>query len=110
MAAYEVRESAFTDFGMSVRTNFEVKWGGDIEWMRVSAVAAGSSAARQGLVPGDRIMAIDGEPVTKLGRDSMIEKLFLRETGDRVEILVLGPAKALPRFVILTANRPPPKH
>ena len=106
MQVYEVRESAFTDFGMSVMTNSEVKWGGEIEWMRVSAVVPGTSAAKQNLGSGDRIMAIDDRLVTKLSRDAMLEVLFQRKTGDRVNLLVLGKGQSMPRFVGLTANRP----
>src|SRR5688500_11750156 len=35
LPSYEVRESAFSDFGMSVRTNLEVKFGAHVEWMLV---------------------------------------------------------------------------
>ncbi len=107
LPAYEVRESAFSDFGMSVRTNYQVQWGGSLEWMEVIAVEPGSSAAQQNLSWGDRIIAIDGQPVTELQRDSMLATLFERKAGDRVDVLVLRAAQALPRFVTLTARRPP---
>ncbi len=108
LAAYEVKESAFSDFGMSVKTNFEVKWGGHIEWMTVSAVATPSSASRMGLAAGDRIMAIDGRLVTEMDRDAMLEKLFQRKKGETSRILVIGPQDPLPRFVMLVAHRPDP--
>jgi hypothetical protein len=106
LKAYEVKESAFSDFGMSVKTNFEVIGGGDIEWMLISAVAPGSSAARMNLGAGDRILAIDGRQVTELNRDAMLERLFQRKKGETSRLLVLGRRDALPRFVILSASRP----
>ena len=108
LAAYEVRELAFCDFGMSVKTNFEVKWGGRIEWMQVSGVDAGSSAARLNLRVGDKILAIDGRLISELDRDAMLEALFQRKKGDRSQFLVLGVREALPRFVTLVANRTGP--
>jgi predicted metalloprotease with PDZ domain len=108
LAAYEVRELAFCDFGMSVKTNFEVKWGGRIEWMQVSGVDAGSSAARLDLRVGDKILAIDGRLISELERDAMLEALFQRKKGDRSQFLVLGVRQALPRFVTLVANRAGP--
>jgi hypothetical protein len=106
LKAYEVKESAFSDFGMSVKTNFEVIGGADVEWMLVSAVAPGSSAARMNLSAGDRILAIDGRQVTELSRDAMLERLFQRKPGDTSRLLVLGRKDALPRFVTLSATRP----
>jgi len=105
LAAYEVRESVFCDFGMSVKTNFEVKWGGSIEWMLVSGVDAGRSAARLDLRAGDRILAIDSRVIADLDRDAMLAAVFQRIKGDRAQLLVLGVRQALPRFVTLTADR-----
>jgi membrane-associated protease RseP (regulator of RpoE activity) len=106
LAAYEVRESAFSDFGMSVKTNLEVSWGGAVEWMFVTRVAAGSSASNVGLAPGDRILAIDGRTVSEMDREAMLAALFQRKKGDQSRLLVLGQREALPRFVTLVANRP----
>ena len=106
LPAYEVRESAFSDFGMSVKTNFEVKWGGKIEWMVVTAVAEGSSASRMGVAAGDRVLAIDGRQITEMDRDAMLDAFFQRKKGDRSRFLMLGERQALPRFVILAASRP----
>jgi predicted metalloprotease with PDZ domain len=106
LPAYAVRESAFTDFGMSVKTNLAVKWGDGVEWMEVSGVVRESSAAKQHLQAGDRILAIDGQLITKFGRDSMLDALFQRKAGDRVELLVMSAGQALPRYVTLTAERP----
>lgn len=106
LPSYEVRESAFSDFGMSVRTNLEVKWGANVEWMLVIGVDRGSSAAKLDLKLGDRILAIDGKLVSDLSRDAMLAALFQRKKGERVQFLILGVRESLPRFVTLMANRP----
>lgn len=106
LEAYEVRESAFSDFGMSLKTNFDVRWGGRIEWMVVSAVDPGSSASHTGLLAGDRIMAIDGRLVTAMDRDTMLALFFQRKKGDVSRLLVLSRKESLPRFLTLTARRP----
>lgn len=106
LQAYEVKESAFSDFGMSVKTNFDVKWGGNVEWMLVTAVDPGSSASRRGIFAGDRIMAIDGRLVTAMDRDAMLDILFQRKKGDTSRLLVFGQKDPFPRFVTLIASRP----
>lgn len=106
LKAYEVREAAFSDFGMSVKTNFEVQWGGKVEWMSVNAVADGSSAARGGLGLGDQILAIDGQLVAGMEREAMLTRFFQRRTGESSRLLVLGHRQAMPRFVTLVAKRP----
>ncbi len=106
LPAYAVRETAFSDFGMSVKTNFDVQWGGRVAWMVVTAIDAGSSAARQRLGVGDRILALDGRQITTFDRDAMLAALFHRKQGETSRLLVLGPKEALPRFVVLVAHRP----
>ena len=91
---------------MSVKTNFEVKWGGNVEWMLVTGIAPGSSAAAARLAFGDRILAIDGRLIKEFDRDAMLGALFARKKGDIVRLLVLGQREAMPRFVSLVANRP----
>jgi membrane-associated protease RseP (regulator of RpoE activity) len=106
LPAFEVNASALSDFGMSVQTNIEVSWDGPVDWMRVSAVAAESSAARANLRPGDRILAIDGQLTAKMDRTRMFERLFDRQPGARTRLLILGLQDPLPRFITLVA-RPP---
>ncbi len=106
LKAYQVKESAISDFGMSVKTNVEVQWGGKIEWMTVNAVAPGSSADRVGLKPNDRIMAIDGQLVVGMEKDAMLGLFFQRRKGDTSRLLVMGHRQAMPRFVTLVASRP----
>lgn len=106
MQAYEVREAAFSDFGMSVKTNFDVRWGGRVEWMIVTAIDAASSAERAKLEAGDRILAIDGKLVTAMERDEMLACFFQRRNGETARVLVLGRVEPLPRLVTLAAQRP----
>jgi membrane-associated protease RseP (regulator of RpoE activity) len=108
LPGYEVREAVFTDFGLSVRTNPEVKFGAAITWMQISAVLPGSAAAQLGLLPGDSILALDGRPITEFDRDAMLAILFLRKQGDRVDLLILGEHGGMPRFIALNALRPRP--
>ena len=97
-----VTRKGFVNFGLSVVTNAEVTVGGKIEWMRVGVVLPDRPAARQGLFTGVEILAIDGVPITQLGREDMLHALFEREGGEHVRLLVysrhFGP---LPRFVTL---------
>lgn len=106
LAPFRVQEWAFNDFGMSVKTNVEVMWGENVQWMEVSALEAGGSAAARGLSPGDRILALEGVPVVKLNKAAMLEALFQRKKGEHVRVLVMSPRDPLPRFVVLVASRP----
>lgn len=103
---HEGRAYALCDFGMSVRTNFEVSRNGEVEWMRISGVDRGSSAAEANLRPGDRILAIGGRPLKEFGRDAMLEIIFYGKNGVRMKFLVLGAGDALAQFVTLTSRRP----
>ena len=91
---------------MSVQTNAEVSWAGPVDWMRISAVDPGSAAARANLLPGDRILAIDGILITKLEKTQMLDLLFHRRPGASSRMLILGQHGPLPRFVTLVARRP----
>ncbi len=104
LEAFEVQESAFSDFGMSVKYECAgaVEW--RLEWMQVSGVATASSAAKAGLVIGDRILAIDGRSVAALSRGEMLEILFGRKKGESSRLLVLGNGQALPHFISLIAS------
>lgn len=106
LAAVKVNEWPLSDFGMSVKTNFEVAQGENVQWMEVSGVEPDGPAAGARLSIGDRILAIDGTLVTTLTRDGLLDVLFKRKTGDRVRLLVARRNEALPQFVRLAARRP----
>ena len=105
---FEVREGGakFTDFGMSVVTNFGVVFGGKIAWMRVGTVVPGSSAALLGLHPDDEIFAIDEVKLADLSRRQMLETFFHRKRGDRIKLLVRDHRTRHLRLVELSANDP----
>jgi C-terminal processing protease CtpA/Prc len=87
---------------LSVVTNTEVALGGRIEWMRVGVVIPGGAAARQGLFTGVEILAIDNIPIAQLPREEMLHRLFERESGQHVRLLVYSRHfGSLPRFVTL---------
>jgi PDZ domain len=103
---FEVHEKGFTDFGISIVTNFGVVQGKAIEWIRVGTVSPGSSAASLGLETDDEILAIDGRLLSKMTRGEMLHVFFERESGDELKLLVMGTKMALPRFVVLKAQPP----
>lgn len=47
----------------------------DVEWFVVDQVIAGGGAARAGLTPGDRVLAVDGVAVTVLGFDGAVQRI-----------------------------------
>jgi hypothetical protein len=89
-----VRETAFSDFGLPVKTNFDVQRGGHVAWMVVTAIDADSSAARPRLGVGDRILAIDGRQITTFDRDAMLAALPRRSPSETTRLLVPGPNEA----------------
>lgn len=105
LPVYRVQEGAFSDFGMAVKTNFEVASGGAVQWMEVSGLEPGGSAAARGLAVGDRILALDTVAVTALSKAGMLEALFQRQKGERMRVLVMARRDAFPRFVVLVAGR-----
>jgi membrane-associated protease RseP (regulator of RpoE activity) len=114
---FEVRESGFTNFGISILTNKAVATGGKVEWMIVSAVAPGSAASLAGLSPGDRIYSIDGASVLKFSKAQMLGTFFHKTIGAELRLEVADPRTQARRIVTLTCNEislrsaqpPPPK-
>jgi membrane-associated protease RseP (regulator of RpoE activity) len=112
---FEVRESGFTNFGISILTNKAVATGGKVEWMIVSAVAPGSGASLAGLSPGDRIYSIDSESVVKFSKAQMLSIFFHKTIGAELRLEVADPRTQARRIVTLTCNeislrsaQPPP--
>ncbi len=106
LPVFKVQEWAFADFGLSVKTNFEVAVGEHVQWMEVTSTEPNSSARNAGLLPGERILAINSQQVTGLTKSGLEEYLFRRKKGEQVRLLVLGSRHGLPRFVSLVAARP----
>lgn len=62
--------------------------------VRVVEVPAGGPAARAGLLPGDRIVTIDGKPVAD--RDAKaVQALLSGEVGSKVTVEVLRDGRPL---------------
>lgn len=80
--------------------------GEHVQWMEVTSTEPNSSARKAGLLPGERILAINSQQVTGLTKSGLEEYLFRRKKGEQVRLLVLGPGHGLPRFVSLVAARP----
>lgn len=58
--------------------------------LEVAAVAEGSAAAEAGFVPGDRILAIDGEVVAKRTLSEWRTLLNARPAGTRIDLALAG--------------------
>jgi hypothetical protein len=68
----------------------------DVEWFVIEQVIAGGGAARAGLIPGDRVLAVDGVAVTVLGFQGAVQRIRGPE-GTQVLLRVLreGPPSDL---------------
>lgn len=101
---YKVQAKGISDFGMSIRTNPGVLWGGSVGRMRVGEVVPDSAAAMAGLKRGQWILEVDGAPVAELRRGSMLRKFFRREVGDRITLKVSDYGGKNPYIVELAVN------
>jgi carboxyl-terminal processing protease len=70
----------------------------------IDRVLPGSPAERDGLQPGDRIVAIDGEPVAGLAMDDILER-FHRERGVAARLAIQRPGWDAPHEVATTHDR-----
>jgi len=66
----------------------------------IVAPIEGSPADRAGLLPGDRVVAIDGEPVRGVGLDKLVKKMR-GDPGSKVTLSVMGPRDERPKMVTL---------
>jgi carboxyl-terminal processing protease len=75
----------------------------------IGTVYADSPAAGAGLLPGDRVLAVDGVDVSNLGTEA-IAVLLRGAIGTTVQVAVQRPGEASPRSITLTraAVQPPP--
>lgn len=86
-----------------------VTLGGEAGRVVIGEVYADSPAARAGLIPGDRVLAVEGIAVGT--RDAgAIGALLRGETGTAVQVGILRTGEALPRSITLfrAAVQPPP--
>ena len=63
----------------------------------------GSSAFRAGILPGDRIVEIDGRPVSELSGEKAAQSL-IGKPGTKVSLTVLSAPPSEPRVVELTSD------
>ena len=91
---YSMIDGHFVGLGVYI----ESKWDGDA--LLISKVIPGSPAASAGLVSGDRILKIDGHPVTDEKSPEAAGELLQGEEGSRVELIVLS-ADQNPRKLIV---------
>ena len=103
--AVAATEETLTDFGLTVLTNKGVRQGGPIQWIVIGEVAPRSHAEMVGLVMGDELMAVDGVLLEELNHDGLVRRLFNRQAGERIRLLVYKPTQMLPYFVELIAGR-----
>ncbi|MBL8619702.1 MAG: sigma-70 family RNA polymerase sigma factor [Myxococcales bacterium] len=73
-----------------------VKLGGDDDALRVDGVIPGGGAEAAGLQVGDRIVAVDGQPVDAIGLDGAIARIR-GAAGTRVRLLVVRPPATAPQ-------------
>jgi hypothetical protein len=105
LPAFQVREPGLTDFGMSLLTNPEVAAGKKVMWIIVGDVVPRSAASTAGLRPGDKIIRVDRELVSKLSRAEMLSTFFGRMVGDRVQLEVADPLTQKHRVVDVECNQ-----
>jgi C-terminal processing protease CtpA/Prc len=72
-----------------------------IKGLVIAEVFKDSAAQRAGLLPADRILKIDGVPITTFSINSL-RNLGQKEKGDLIELIVLSPNANAPRSVQVT--------
>lgn len=73
-----------------------VKLSGDADALRVDGVITGGGAEAAGLQAGDRIVAVDGQPVDAIGLDGAIARIR-GAAGTRVRLMVVRPPATAPQ-------------
>jgi len=74
--------------------------------IRVMGVVAGGPAEEVGLLPGDRLIAVDTLPAVGI-RSSQVPKLLRGERGTKVRVTVSRPSEREPLHFTLVRNRIP---
>lgn len=78
-------QAAAAAAGIPVSAGFGVNWDRDSERLVIGAVVSGMAGARVGLLPGDELLAINGERVLKDNFDDRMQRL---RPGEQVELLL----------------------
>ena len=92
-----------------------VVWGvgkpvGEVMGTTVGYVQPGSPAAEAGVLPGDKILAVDGKAVEKwMGNMEGVRELIAMSDGEQVELTVSRPGEAAPLTIKSGYNLPETK-
>lgn len=96
-------KTAAEQAGDAVPAGFGINWSEDHVELVVGAVVHGFSAARAGIIPGDELLAINDERVT---RDKLDDRKARLQPGEEVEFLVVRHGRLLRLPVTLGEARP----
>jgi len=72
------------EFGVGFTPDLNAK--GKIQGIRLNSIASGSLAAQYGLAPGDRILAVNGQPITSLAGAMQLYQRY--RTSDSVRVTI----------------------
>jgi C-terminal processing protease CtpA/Prc len=104
MAPYQVTNSPLGYMGIRVKIDLDSS-GSDqakIKSMIVSHVLAHSSAEQAGVRAEDRIVAIDGRPVTEMSIDDLKGLLGSKRNGDSISVEARSPRSSASKVFVLT--------
>ncbi len=86
-----------------LETGFGASWEKDVPGLIVSSVVHGSSGSRAGLLPGDELLAISGERIT---RDTLEDRMLRLQPGNNVELLISRRGRIMTIALELEESRP----
>jgi len=84
-------DPANVDFGVHYGWNFDRQ--GKMRGYAINKVKPGSLAARYGLAPGDRILAVNGQAIDSIGRVGQLYRRYRNSSSVRVKIERGGQAR-----------------
>ena len=80
-----------------------MNWDLGADRLVINSVVNGTVGAQAGLLPGDELLAINGERVLKSGFDRRMRQL---EPGERVELLLARRGRIMTVSLLLAVSRP----
>jgi predicted metalloprotease with PDZ domain len=95
--------SANEEAGEPIRTGFGVTWDKKTTGLVIASVLHGGSGARSGLLPGDELLAIGGERVTK---DKLTDRLLRLRPDETVNLLLVRRERIIELPVSVEAGIP----
>jgi predicted metalloprotease with PDZ domain len=97
------QQAVATVSGQSPKAGLGVNWNGQGDGLFAASVVAGFSGAEAGMLPGDELLAIDGERVTG---GNLADRLKRLNPGETVELLVARRARIMTLVATLGEARP----